>query len=494
MVFIGVNTPTKRTGLGAGKASDLGWLEAASRHIAKAAVHDTIVVEKSTVPCGTADSIRAVLRANATSGLHFEVLSNPEFLAEGTAIPNLLHPDRILIGSLETEGGFRAAHQLADIYAAWIPREKIITMDLRSSELSKLAANAMLAQRISSINALSSICEAVSANIEDVSHACGLDRRIGPKMLNASVGFGGSCFKKDVMCLVYIAESLHLPEVAAYWKAVVEINEHQKDRFTRRIVRSMHNTLSNKKLAVLGFAYKKDTGDTRESAAITIVNNLLAENATIAIYDPKVQPRQIQQDLNLTPDMHDRVQICSNPYDACQDAHAVVILTEWDMFSNKAPRQSKYSVPSQTSKPSAEQDVQHESHTASENPPTDTTPNTPSEIGSPSLTPSAEIDEVNTDGSDSISDRSSTASVSRSSISSFSKDADGAPPTSIKDKAGGERLDWRSVSQLMQRPMYVFDGRNVVDAGRLESLGFCVESIGVASASMSPASNSMDGF
>lgn len=422
IVFIGVNTPTKRTGLGAGKASDLGWLESATRRVAKAAERDTIVVEKSTVPCGTADSMRDILAANAQPGVHFEVLSNPEFLAEGTAIKNLLNPDRILIGSLDTEAGYSAAESLVDVYANWIAREKLITMNLWSSELSKLAANAMLAQRISSINALSSICEAVNANISDVAYAVGLDSRIGPKMMNASVGFGGSCFKKDILNLVYISESLNLPEVAAYWQSVISVNEYQKDRFVRRIVNSMHSTLFNKKIAVLGFAYKKDTGDTRESAAIDVCTALLAENANVHIFDPQVRPEQIMTDLHLTMD-DDRVSICDNPYDACQDAHGVVILTEWDMFNNKINK---------------------------------TAPSTPLPLRNGDATP-----------------------LQNGHLSAANSSTDLATLKTFKTA----KVDWARVAEIMDKPMYVFDGRNTVDVGALEQLGFHVEAIGIASSS-----------
>jgi UDPglucose 6-dehydrogenase len=377
--------------------------------------------------------MREILMANANPGVHFEVLSNPEFLAEGTAIKNLLHPDRILIGSLDTEAGYAAADSLVDVYANWIPREKLITMNLWSSELSKLAANAMLAQRISSINALSSICEAVSANIQDVAYAVGLDSRIGPKMMNASVGFGGSCFKKDILNLVYISESLNLPEVAAYWHSVIAVNEYQKDRFVRRIVNAMHSTLFNKKIAVLGFAYKKDTGDTRESAAIDVCRALLAENANVHIFDPQVRPEQIMSDLRLTMD-DDRVTITDSPYDACQDAHGVVILTEWDMFSNKVK------------------------------------PETMTQPASNGLLKSAITNghtEIPSEQNGHLSRGSSTTSLT------------GAGATTPKYNKN-DRLNWSRVADIMDKPMYVFDGRNTVDVGSLEKLGFQVEAIGVA--------------
>ena len=454
IVFVGVNTPTKRSGLGAGKAFDLDWLESATRRIARVATHETTVVEKSTVSCGTADSMRQILSANARPGVRFEVLSNPEFLAEGTAITNLLNPDRILIGCSETSAGYAASHELADIYASWIPREKIITMNLWSSELSKLAANAMLAQRISSINALSSICEAVSANVQDVAYACGLDHRIGSKMLNASVGFGGSCFRKDVMNLVYISESLNLPEVAAYWESILLVNEYQKDRFTRRIVKTLHGTLSSKKLAILGFAYKKNTGDTRESPAITIVNNLLAENAEIAIYDPKVSPEQIQSDLRLESHAEHKVTICSNAYEACQDAHAAVILTEWNMFSNRTS----------TSKTgAAEGRLEPRIATSSDGPLLDEAMST--------IAAGINMDSLMESEGDSADDSASLPSSRASS----------APSTSSVVPTSQEKLDWASIAKIMQRPMYVFDGRNTIDVKALEELGFRVEAIGVMS-------------
>jgi UDPglucose 6-dehydrogenase len=428
--------------------------------VAKAAERDMIVVEKSTVPCGTADSMREILSANSHPDIRFEVLSNPEFLAEGTAIKNLLHPDRILIGSLDTDEGYAAAESLVDIYANWIPREKLITMNLWSSELAKLAANAMLAQRISSINALSSICEAVSANIQDVAYAVGLDSRIGPKMMNASVGFGGSCFKKDILNLVYISESLNLPEVADYWHSVIAVNEYQKDRFVRRIVKSMHSTLFNKKIAILGFAYKKDTGDTRESAAIDVVTALLAENATIHIFDPQVRPQQIMSDLRITMD-DDRVTICNDPYDACQDAHGVVILTEWDMFSNKIGK------------------------TASSTP-------VPTRNGSGVFTNGNHAIASQTNGKNGqnghhpVIDTAAHTNgqhgqnghmTASSPLTDFSK------ALSFNPKPHCERIDWSRVARIMDKPMYVFDGRNTVDVFALEDLGFQVEAIGVASSS-----------
>jgi UDPglucose 6-dehydrogenase len=392
LIFVAVNTPTKTAGSGAGYASELGFFEMAIRRIAEVAEDDKIIVEKSTVPCRTAANVREILAAIGKRGVQFDVLSNPEFLAEGTAVKDLLAPDRILIGSLATDDGSKAAEALANVYASWVPRDRIITMNLWSSELAKLAANALLAQRISSINALSAVCEATGANIDEVSYACGLDTRIGPKMLKASVGFGGSCFKKDILSLSYISESLHLPEVSQYWKSVVDINEYQKNRFIKRIISCLFNSLTLKKIAILGFAYKKNTADTRESAAITIVQNLVAEGAICSIYDPKVREDAIMADFDRCDDaeyIKQNITVCSNVYDACYGAHAVVILTEWDEFSNKPVS---------------------------------------------ATTPAA------------------------------------ANPQN--------RASWEQIATNMQRPMYVFDGRNVVDQVALERLGFRVEAIG----------------
>ncbi|KAF8461018.1 UDP-glucose/GDP-mannose dehydrogenase family, NAD binding domain-containing protein, partial [Kalaharituber pfeilii] len=340
LIFVSVNTPTKYTGVGAGYAADLGYVEAATRQIAKLATSDKIVVEKSTVPCRTAQSMRTILEANGSPGVHFDILSNPEFLAEGTAVSDLFTPDRVLIGSLNTESGHAAAASLADVYASWVPRGQIITMNLWSSELSKLAANALLAQRISSINALSAICEATGADIDEVSFACGLDSRIGSKFLKASVGFGGSCFQKDILNLVYLSESLHLPEVAQYWRQVVEMNDFQKRRFTSRVISSLFHTLTGKKIAVFGFAFKKDTGDTRESPAITLIKNFRAEKANVSVYDPKVEESQIWMDLTEPgviddlPALQKQVTVARSAYEAAADAHAIVICTEWDVFKD----------------------------------------------------------------------------------------------------------------------------------------------------------------
>ncbi|EIW71353.1 UDPglucose 6-dehydrogenase [Tremella mesenterica] len=337
LIFVSVNTPTKKTGIGAGFAADLNYLQLATRRIAEVSNSSKIVVEKSTVPCRTAESMRTILEANSKPGCTFDILSNPEFLAEGTAIADLFAPDRVLIGSLQTQSGLDACEALMSVYSNWVPRERILTVGLWSSELSKLAANAMLAQRISSVNALSAICEATGANIDEVAYAVGKDSRMGSKFLKASVGFGGSCFQKDILNLVYLSESLHLPEVARYWRAVVEMNEHQKSRFARKVVDTLFNTITGKKIAILGWAFKKDTGDTRESPAITIANHFLSEKARITVYDPQVTESQIWLDLTdygaiPAEPIKPHMTICESALEACHNAEAIVICTEWDEF------------------------------------------------------------------------------------------------------------------------------------------------------------------
>ena len=330
MIFISVNTPTKTYGVGAGRAADLRYIEKCARKIAEVAKSDKIVVEKSTLPVRTAESIKRILDANS-NGRNFQILSNPEFLAEGTAMIDLEDPDRVLIGGEQTPEGLTAIQKLVDVYAHWVPTDKILTTNVWSSELSKLTANAFLAQRISSINAISALCEETGANVNEIAHAIGMDSRIGPKFLRASIGFGGSCFQKDILNLVYLCEHFGLPEVAAYWNGVIEMNDYQKRRFGQRILSAMFNTVSDKKIAVLGFAFKKDTNDTRESAAIYVCKDLLEEQAEIAIYDPKVSETQIRKDLGIGSD-DAAVTVCKDAYVAAKGAHAILVLTEWDEF------------------------------------------------------------------------------------------------------------------------------------------------------------------
>ncbi|KAG8625390.1 hypothetical protein KVT40_007141 [Elsinoe batatas] len=396
IIMICVNTPTKQNGYGAGSAPDLSFVESAAYMIADYATSDKIVVEKSTVPVRTADVVKGILQANAEPGLQFDVLSNPEFLAEGTAIRDLLNPDRVIIGSMPTVSGDLAAERLAALYAAWIPEYSIVRTDIWSSELAKVAANALLAQRISSINSLSAICELVGADIEQVAHLVGLDHRIGPKMLKTSMGFGGSCFRKDVLNLCSLADTLNLPEVSTYWHGVLNINNWQKDRFVRRLMQKMNNTLSMKTIAVFGFAYKKDTGDTRESPAISAVKILLCEGSSIRIYDPEVAEQTIWRDLEddrwSDADVRSRVTICDSAVSAATGAHAILVATEWDEFGSTDPAHTK---------------------------------------------------------------------------------ADARP-------LEASRVNWETVAKVMKNPKFLFDGRNVVDQARLQSLGFQVEGIGKA--------------
>jgi len=331
IIFVAVNTPTKTYGVGSGRAADLRFIESVARTIAEVATEGKIIVEKSTIPVKTASTIQKILAANSR-GLEFQVLSNPEFLAEGTAIEDLQLPDRVLIGGERTPAGDKAVQTLVDVYAHWVPRERILTTNLWSSELSKLVANAFLAQRISSINSISALCEATDADVDEVANAIGHDSRIGPKFLKASVGFGGSCFQKDILNLVYLCESFGLPEVAAYWQSVVSINDWQKSRFATRIVKSLFNTVAGKRIAIWGFAFKKDTNDTRESAAIAICRDLLTEMAEVVVYDPKVPADQIRRDV-LGPDgKNDRLVIVDSAESAAKDAHAIAVVTEWDEF------------------------------------------------------------------------------------------------------------------------------------------------------------------
>ncbi|WP_298499331.1 nucleotide sugar dehydrogenase [uncultured Algibacter sp.] len=332
MIFISVNTPTKTYGKGKGMAADLKYVELCARNIADVAKTDKIVVEKSTLPVRTAQAIKSILD-NTGSDVKFDILSNPEFLAEGTAIQDLLNPDRVLIGGESEE----AIESLANVYGSWVPQEQILRTNVWSSELSKLTANAFLAQRISSINAISELCEKTEANVDEVAKAIGMDSRIGSKFLKSSVGFGGSCFQKDILNLVYIARSYNLQAVADYWEQVIILNDHQKRRFADNIISTLYNTVSGKKIGFLGWAFKKDTNDTRESAAIYVADHLLNEQAKIAVYDPKVSNEKMQSDLNYLNTRSEEensklIQATATPYEALKDAHAVAIMTEWDEF------------------------------------------------------------------------------------------------------------------------------------------------------------------
>jgi UDPglucose 6-dehydrogenase len=340
IIFVSVNTPTKIAGIGKGHASNIKNVELCARKIAEVATSGKIIVEKSTVPVRTADSIKRII--GAASKYQFQVLSNPEFLAEGTAVQDLLHPSRVLIGGEQTPNGLAAIDVLVSVYANWVPREQIITTNLWSSELSKLVANAMLAQRVSSINSITALCEQTSADIDEISRAIGSDNRIGSKFLKASVGYGGSCFQKDILNLVYICESFGLKEVADYWQQVVLMNDYQKRRFAHNIVKTMFNTVTGKTISIFGFAFKKDTGDTRETAAAFVMKDLLDERAQLRVYDPQVTREQMMEEfkytLNVTnetiPGLDSLVETSSSTMGAVTGSHAIVVMTEWDEFAD----------------------------------------------------------------------------------------------------------------------------------------------------------------
>ena len=328
IIFVSVNTPTKTFGRGAGRAADLQHWEKTARQILENSTSSKIVVEKSTLPVRTAEAMERILNSN-DKGIFFDVLSNPEFLAEGSAVEDMETPDRVLVGGRETPSGQKAVQTLVDIYAEWIPLERIITTNLWSSELSKLVANAFLAQRISSINAIANLCEKTEADITEVAHAIGADSRIGPRFLQASVGFGGSCFRKDILNLVYLCEFYGLPEVAAYWEQVVTMNEYQKENFVAKMVTTMFNTVAGKRIALFGAAFKADTSDTRETAALAVCQSLLEERADVVVTDPYALDN-FRADLGAVAD---QVNFEPDPYIAAKDAHAIAILTEWPQYT-----------------------------------------------------------------------------------------------------------------------------------------------------------------
>ncbi|MFZ0533936.1 MAG: UDP-glucose 6-dehydrogenase [Anaerolineales bacterium] len=328
IIFVSVNTPTKSFGQGAGKAADLQFWEKTARQIAENSTKSKIVVEKSTLPVRTAEAMEVILNSN-TKGLHFDIVSNPEFLAEGTAIRNMEEPDRVLIGGRDTPSGQKAIQAIVDLYTNWVPRERIITTNLWSSELSKLASNAFLAQRISSINAISALCEKTGADINEVAHAIGLDNRIGPKFLKAGIGFGGSCFRKDILNLVYLCEYYGLDEVATYWEQVIKMNEYQQARFVSNMISAMFNTIAGKRIVLFGAAFKADTSDTRDSPALAVCRSLLEEQAEVVISDPHAL-ENARIDLG---EAAKRVIFEPDPITAAKGAHAIAVLTDWLNFN-----------------------------------------------------------------------------------------------------------------------------------------------------------------
>ena len=342
MIFMAVNTPTKTEGEGAGMAADLRYFISSAKHIAKVAKNNKIIVEKSTLPVRTAEKVKEILEEN-NHNVHFEILSNPEFLAEGTAIEDLFKSDRVLVGGDDTSTGQQAVHSLVEIYANWIPREKILTTNVWSSELAKLASNAMLAQRISSVNSLSALCEKTGADINELSLAMGMDHRIGPKFLKASVGFGGSCFQKDILNLVYLCRHYGLEEVAEYWHQVIKINDYQKQRFAEKIINSFENEKIEKSIGILGWAFKANTNDTRESASIYVTEILINHGFNVFVYDPMVASKAIFNDLEslLRSKGNDsvsvekklnKVEIISSLDSVFSRVNGLAILTEWSEF------------------------------------------------------------------------------------------------------------------------------------------------------------------
>lgn len=493
LIFIAVETPAQEGYAAFGAAPNLGRFEAAVRMVGEVAEHDFILVQKSTVACGTVQRMSDLLYSTVRPGVQFEVLCNPEFLAEGTAIHNLLYPDRVLIGSAQTDRGLLAAGKLTDIYAAWVPREKILLMDSRSCELSKLAANAMLAQRISSINALSTICETLGADITEVSRACGLDHRLGRHMLKASVGFGGSCFRKDLLHLANLASSQGFDEVAEYWHSIHGINEFQKRRFVDRISSQLPNASRNMIIAILGFAFKAGTNDARDSAAVTVVEKLLLRGYHVRIYDPEVAEVHIWSELRKSSlqfkDTHERVAVSSTAYEACDGAHAVAILTEWEEFRyNPMPQGTSGTAVVNDDMVDEDFDVLvHQdlystlsrSSGAALNKPQKLTANEQS-----CSTPARQLDGV-LDGSRSALVTNRTGILVNGFAESVTQDYASfsvSAPTDIieKPKSARASVHWDQIARIMQNPKFIFDGRNIVSR-HVEALGFKLEAVGKSS-------------
>ncbi|KAL6907248.1 nucleotide sugar dehydrogenase [Trichoderma evansii] len=478
IVLVAVNTPTKERGVGAGSATDMTAFEAVTGFVAQYAREGAIIVEKSTVPCRTAQLVADTLSMHRP-GVHFEILSNPEFLAAGTAVNDLLYPDRILIGSAPTPSGKRAAEALLEVYAAWVPRERILTTNVWSSELAKLVANSMLAQRISSINSISAVCEQTGADVDEVARAIGVDPRIGNKFLMAGIGFGGSCFKKDVLNLVYLADTMGLPEVGEYWRQVVKMNEYARDRFTNRVIKCLNNTLVGKKVTILGYAFKKNTSDTREAPALEMIKTLLEERPReIAVFDPCCNPFVVKNEIKalLGPQITASVQVYGNAYDACKDSTAVVIATEFDEFRNQPvpkpapapvdqpapkmigrkpnpksdPRPFKESIPTENDLLALHKHLVQRDGQTSEDP----------------------LDRFNVEP-DCAEDCPDCIQARESKESGFATGMGSAEEYKSK-----ERLDWVRIADTMAKPRWVFDGRGVIDSREMVKLGVRVESVG----------------
>lgn len=504
IVFIAVNTPTKARGSGAGAATDMTAFEAVTVVVAKYARPGAIIVEKSTVPCRTSQLVESTVSqafpmpSNYTTfgesnrwhqlelhrpGVRFDVLNNPEFLAAGTAINDLLMPDRVLIGSSPTLAGYQAANTLASVYAAWIPRSRIITTNVFSSELAKLVANSMLAQRISSINSIAAICQATGADVDEVATATGADPRIGHRFLRAGIGFGGSCFKKDLLSLVYLAESLDLPEVGAYWRSVVTMNEFARNRFTSRVIKCLNNTLRGKKVAILGYAFKKDTNDTRESPALEIIRTLLDEDPReVSVFDPCCIPASIEDEvegfLGYNGPVLKRdggpVAAYANVYQACMECDAIVVTTDADEFSTSVITSPKMAAEKAIPRVAPSKHIERVE-------PTDTELLALHRCLVRSLPPTRPVVERPSCISPDIFDRLQTAPTCIESC----PDCDRKKSLGQAGGLGpGEHhqtlvvVDWAKISYHMHMPRWVFDGRGVLDIRKMGELGFRVETVG----------------
>ncbi|OLN96032.1 UDP-glucose 6-dehydrogenase [Colletotrichum chlorophyti] len=460
IVLICVNTPTKTYGLGAGYTADLSALEGASETVAKCAKDGAVIVEKSTVPTGTARMIREIM-AQYQPDAEFEIVSNPEFLAEGTAVRDLMHPDRILIGSSTTPAGIRAANALKSVYAAWVPEQKILTVNTWSSELTKLVANAMLAQRISSINSISALCEELGADVQEISQGIGADTRLGKKFLHAGVGFGGSCFEKDILNLTYMARTLHLDTVADYWMGVLDINKYQRERFAQKVHRALNGNLRRKKVAILGFAFKENTNDTRNSIAVHIIAELAHEMPNeIAIFDPGCDPVEVMDEVRQS--IHDervveRVKVHSNWRDTINGSSAICILTPWYHF--RYPKQAQASARRSSIWGGGEASREEANAFFKE---------------SLSEMDVVELEKLVTRGSPSTP----TDPLKRLKPEAACPEGCKGCNFDAANEDHGDPVDWEWAASVMKRPRLVLDGRNVVSVPELEKLGFQVQGIG----------------
>ncbi|KAH8681728.1 nucleotide sugar dehydrogenase [Xylariales sp. PMI_506] len=479
IVLVAVNTPTKYKGRGAGSATDMTAFEAVTGVVAQHARPGAIIVEKSTVPCRTAQLVQETMAIHRP-GVHFEILSNPEFLAAGTAMKDLMHPDRVLIGSAMTPSGRRAAEALANVYAAWVPRNRIITTNVWSSELSKLVANSMLAQRISSINSISAICEKTGADVDEVATSIGYDPRIGDRFLKAGIGFGGSCFKKDILSLVYLAESLGLDEVGEYWRQVVKMNEYQRDRFSKRVIKCLNNTLVGKKVTLLGYAFKANTSDTRESPALEIIKTLLEEGPKeIAIFDPCCNPVVVRDEIRtllkgqaaLKGD-GGPVEVYDSAYEACAASNAVLITTEFDEFRNTPPALPQ--VPTNaTARPLFKPVKSLDPRPFERLEPTETDILSLHKfllLSEPASMQAADGDPLQRYKEEPVcAEDCPDCGLVKSGYSTAGNSDEYKPK---------DRLDWSKIAYHLQKPKWVFDGKGLIDPRPMSKLGVRVESVG----------------